>query len=190
MTPTFLLDRGLPAYPLPPQIDPSFANNTNVDYWNGKDALLPATYDSWTVSVQRELAHGMTLEVDYNGSKGTNLQGNLLNLNQVPLSVVNDLIARFGAAGAVALLNSQITSATAVAAGITPPYPNFTNPAVQTNAQRGAGAAAVSAVRDGQHHGQRRRQDRTVDVPRRGPEADPADDGRLRRSRAATPSRG
>jgi hypothetical protein len=33
----------------------------------------------------------------------------------------------------VALLNSQITSATAVAAGITPPYPNFTNPAVQTN---------------------------------------------------------
>ena len=75
----------------------------------------------------------MTLEVDYNGSKGTNLQGNLLNLNQVPLSVVNDLIARFGAAGAVALLNSQITSATAVAAGITPPYPNFTNAAVQTN---------------------------------------------------------
>ena len=46
--------------------------------------------------------------------------------------MVNDLIARFGAAGAVALLNSQITSATAVAAGITPPYPNFTNPAVQT----------------------------------------------------------
>ena len=132
VTPTFLLDQGLPAYPLPPQIDPSFANNTNVDYWNGKEALLPATYDSWTMSVQRELARGMTLEVDYNGSKGTNLQGNLLNLNQVPLSVVNDLIARFGAAGAVALLNSQITSATAVAAGITPPYPNFTNPAVQT----------------------------------------------------------
>ena len=133
VTPTFLLDRGLPAYPLPPRIDPSFANNTNVDYWNGREALLPATYDSWTLSVQRELGHRITLEVDYNGSKGTNLQGNLLNLNQVPLSVVNDLIARFGAAGAVALLNSQITSATAVAAGIKAPYPNFTNAAVQTN---------------------------------------------------------
>ena len=133
VTPTFLLDQGIPAYPLPPQIDPSFSNNTNVDYWNGKEALLPATYDTWTVSMQRELTRGMTLEVDYNGSKGTNLQGNLLNLNQVPLSVANDLIARFGAAGAVALLNSQITSATAVAAGITPPYPNFTNAAVQTN---------------------------------------------------------
>ena len=133
VTPTFMLDQGIPAYPLPPRIDPSFSNNTNVDYWNGKEALLPATYDTWTVSMQRELTRGMTLEVDYNGSKGTNLQGNLLNLNQVPLSVANDLIARFGAAGAVALLNSQITSATAVAAGITPPYPNFTNAAVQTN---------------------------------------------------------
>jgi len=116
VTPTFLLDRGLPAYPLPPQINPSFANNTNVDYWNGREALLPATYDGWTGSLQRELVRGLTLEVDYNGSKGTNLQANLLNLNQVPLSVVNDLIARFGAASAVALLNSQITSATAVAA--------------------------------------------------------------------------
>ena len=63
-----------------------------------QEALLPATYDTWTMSVQRELVRGMTVEVDYNGSKGSNLQANLLNLNQVPLSVVNDLIARFGAA--------------------------------------------------------------------------------------------
>jgi hypothetical protein len=131
VTPTFLLDQGLPPYPLPPQIDPSFANNTNVDYWNGKEALRPAMYDTWTISMQRELLRGMTVEIDYNGSKGSNLQANLLNLNQVPLSVVNDLIARYGAAGAVALLNSQITSPAAVAAGITPPYPNFTNPNVQ-----------------------------------------------------------
>jgi Carboxypeptidase regulatory-like domain len=133
VTPTFLLDQGIPAYPLPPQINPSFANNTNVDYWNGQEALRPATYDTWTFSMQRELLRGMTVEVDYNGSKGTNLQGNLLNLNQVPLSVVDDLISRYGAPSAVALLNSQITSANAVAAGITPPYANFTNPAVQTN---------------------------------------------------------
>jgi len=133
VTPTFLLDQGLPSYPLPPQINPAFANNLGIDYWNGDAAMRPATYDTWTISMQRELRRGMTIELDYNGSKGSNLQANLLNLNQVPLSIVNDLIARFGPAGAVSLLNQQVTSAAAVAAGIRPPYANFTNPAVQTN---------------------------------------------------------
>jgi Carboxypeptidase regulatory-like domain len=131
VTPTFLLDQGLPPYPLPPLIDPSFSNNTNVDYWNGKESTRPAVYDTWTISVQRELRDGLTVELDYNGARGSHLQANLLNVNQVPMSVVNDLVARFGAAQAVALLNSNITSAQAVAAGIQPPYPNFTNAAVQ-----------------------------------------------------------
>jgi hypothetical protein len=132
VTPTFLLDQGIPAYPLPPQINPSFSNNLGIDYWNGDAALRPATYDTWTLSVQREVRRGMTVEVDYNGSKGTNLQANLLNLNQVPLSAVNDLIARLGPTAAVALLSMQANSAQAVAAGIKIPYANFTNPAIQT----------------------------------------------------------
>ena len=76
--------------------------------------------------------------------------------------MVNDLIARFGAAGAVALLNSQITSATAVAAGITPPYPNFTNPAVQTTRSVAQALRPFPQYATRQHHGQRRRQDRTI----------------------------
>ena len=131
VTPAFNLDQGLPAYPLPPLIDPTFSNNNDVDWFNGQAASRPATYDNWTVSVQREVRKGMTVELDYNGVYGSNLQAGLLNPNQVPMSVVNDLIARFGPTGARDLLNSQITSAAAVAAGITPPYPNFTNPAVQ-----------------------------------------------------------
>ena len=75
---------------------------------------------------------GHEREFDYNGSKGSNLHANLLNINQVPMSVVNGLINRFGAAGAQALLNSQITSATAIAAGITSPYPAFTTAAQTT----------------------------------------------------------
>ena len=51
VTPTFLLDQGLPAYPLPPRIDPSFSNNLDVDYWNGNGAMHPATYDTWTIVV-------------------------------------------------------------------------------------------------------------------------------------------
>jgi hypothetical protein len=54
-----------------------------------------------------------------------------MNPNQVPTSVVNDLVSRFGFAETVALLNSDITSARAIAAGIKIPYANFTNPAVQ-----------------------------------------------------------
>ena len=127
-----MLDQGIPAYPLPPQINPAFANNLPIDYWNGAAALTPATYDNWTISAQREVRRGMTIEFDYNGSKGSNLQANLLNLNQVPLSVVNDLISRLGPTAAVALLNMQANSPAAVAAGITIPYPNFTNPAIQT----------------------------------------------------------
>jgi hypothetical protein len=47
------------------------------------------------------------------------------------MSVVNDLIARYGATGARDLLNAQITSAAAINAGIVAPYANFTNPAIQ-----------------------------------------------------------
>jgi carboxypeptidase family protein len=133
VTPAFNLDQGLPAYPLPPLIDPTFSNNNAVDWFNGQAASRPATYDNWTVSVQREVRKAMSVELDYNGVYGSKLQAGLLNPNQVPMSVVNALVARFGATGARDLLNSNITSAAAVAAGIAPPYPNFTNAAVQTS---------------------------------------------------------
>jgi hypothetical protein len=83
--------------------------------------------------MQREVRRGMTVEVDYNGSRGTDLQANLLNLNQVPLSVMNDFIARYGTAAAITLMNSAANSPAAVAAGIKIPYPSFTDPNVQTN---------------------------------------------------------
>jgi hypothetical protein len=131
ITPAFNLDQGLPAYPLPPLIDPTFSNNNAVDWFNGQAASRPAVYDNWTVSVQREVRKGMTVELDYNGVYGSHLQAGLLNPNQVPMSVVNAMIAKYGPTQTVALLNSQITSAAAVAAGFTPPYANFTDPNVQ-----------------------------------------------------------
>jgi hypothetical protein len=131
ITPAFNLDQGLPAYPLPPLIDPTFSNNNAVDWFNGQAASRPATYDNWTVSVQRELFKSTAVELEYNGVYGSHLQAGLLNPNQVPMSVVNTLIAKYGPTGARDLLNSNITSATAVAAGITSPYANFTNAAVQ-----------------------------------------------------------
>ena len=58
VTPAFNLDQGLPAYPLPPLIDPTFSNNNDVDWFNGQAASRPAVYDNWTISVQREVRQG------------------------------------------------------------------------------------------------------------------------------------
>jgi hypothetical protein len=55
----------------------------------------------------------------------------LLNMNQVPTAVYNQLVAQFGPTQALNLLRSDITSPAAQAANIPIPYPNFTNPNVQ-----------------------------------------------------------
>jgi hypothetical protein len=137
VTPAFYWDQGLPNYLLPPQINPAFSNNTNVDYWSGHDATRAPENDNWTLSIQREISKSSIIEADYNAVVGVHLQTGLQNVNQVPMSTVNALIQRLGAAQTISLLNSSITSAAAVSAGIQIPYANFTNPAVQQNSSVG-----------------------------------------------------
>jgi outer membrane receptor protein involved in Fe transport len=134
ISPAFNWDTGLPPYLLPPQVNPSFANNQNVDDWNG-NASRPNTYDNWTLSIQRQLTQHLTLETDYNAVVGEHLNADLMDLNQVPMSVMNGLIAKYGAAQAISLMNSNIASATAVAAGFTPPYASFTTQSDDTVSQ-------------------------------------------------------
>jgi hypothetical protein len=131
ITPAFYWDQGLPAYPLPPQINPSFANNGNVDYWQGQNGTRAPESDNWAFSIQRELSQSTIFQADYNGVVGNHLQSGIVNINQVPMAAVNRLINQFGTTQAINILNSNITSAQAVAAGITPPYANFTNSTVQ-----------------------------------------------------------
>ncbi len=131
ITPAFYLDQGLPSYPLPPQINPSFANNGNVDYWQGNNATRSPVNDNFTFSIQRQISNNTVFEADYNGVVGEHLQSGIVNINQVPMSVVNQLISQYGASQAISLLNSSITSAAAVSAGIKVPYANFTNSSVQ-----------------------------------------------------------
>ena len=132
ITPAFLLDNGLPPYLLPPQLNPSFANNQNVDWWQGQNATRSPENLSWTFSLQRQLTANTLIEAAYDGTVGTHLQTGLLNYNQVPTAYLNQFIQQYGQQGAVNLLRANITSPLAVAAGIPIPYPNFTNPAVQT----------------------------------------------------------
>ncbi|HEY2933753.1 MAG TPA: TonB-dependent receptor [Acidobacteriota bacterium] len=124
-------DDGLPPYPLPPLIDPSFSNNNNVDHWQLSDAArAPETY-YWTFSIQRQLTPATVLEVAYNATVGAHLQTGLVNLNQVPTAVWNSFVSRLGAAGAAALLRAQATSQLARDNGIALPYPQFSDPAIQ-----------------------------------------------------------
>jgi hypothetical protein len=160
VTPAFRVDEGMPAYTLPPRIDPSFQNNQNVDFWNGQDATRAPENYTWTLSVQRQLSQNLVFEANYNASVGSHLVANNLNMNQIPKETYDGLVNRFGAVEANNILRAQVTAAGPVGAGIRPPYANFTNAAVQLN--RTAGQAlrpypqylnVVTGMREGDKSG-------------------------------------
>jgi len=131
ITPAFRLDQGLPPYPLPPRLDPSFQNNLNVDFWQLSDAVRAPENLYWTFSIQRQLSSNTVLEAAYNATLGSHLQTGLVNINQVPTPILDRLIAQFGPQQAVAILNSPAGGALAQQAGIGLPYANFTNANIQ-----------------------------------------------------------
>jgi hypothetical protein len=117
ITPSFLFKEGLPPYPVPPFISPTFQNGADMPWWQGHEATRLPEQNNINFSIQRQLGRSMVLDASYNGVIGSHLQAGLLNYNQVPFSALN----KYGAA----LLNSAIDSPAAIAAGITPPWPEF-----------------------------------------------------------------
>ncbi|MBM3738236.1 MAG: TonB-dependent receptor [Acidobacteria bacterium] len=130
--PTFKLDQGLPAYRLPPSIDPAFSNGNTVDWWQGQEMTRAPENLFWTFSIQRQMAANTVVEIGYNAMIGTHLQTGLLNYNQVPTAAMNSLIERFGVTQAFNILRSDINSAAARNAGITAPYPSFATQQLRT----------------------------------------------------------
>jgi hypothetical protein len=128
--PAYIYSQGVPAYPLPPNEDPSVANGASAAWFQGKEAARqPETLDS-TFSIQRQLKGNMMLEVNYHGVAGSHLPGNPLNYNQVDFSSLPSYLSPFTAAGR-SLLNASIGSPAAIAAGISAPYPSFTGSVAQ-----------------------------------------------------------
>lgn len=113
VTPSFLLDQGLPPYTRPPVIDPTFSNGNNTAYWDGQAVRLPENYQ-WSLSMQRQVTNSMVLEANYHATIGAHLVAGLKRPNQLPFS----LLDRYGRT----LLSSPITSPAAVAAGLRLPY--------------------------------------------------------------------
>ncbi len=122
ITPAFRLDTGLPPFPQPPSVNPAFSNGNNTAYWNDEAVRLPESYD-WTVSIQRQLSSSLIFETSYNATVGAHLVSGILRMNQVPFSAFQ----RYG----LSVLQSNITSAAAVAAGIQKPYASFNGSVAQ-----------------------------------------------------------
>ncbi len=121
------------AYVQPPFIDPTFANGTAPLAVAPNGLTLPR-FQNWSVTYQRQLTGNMMLDVSYIGNHGSRLNHHCQTLG-VDANMNDPSVLALGAT----VLQSNINSAAAQAAGITSPYPGFTR-------QRGAGAAKVSAV--------------------------------------------
>ena len=103
-------------------MNPAFSNGNNTAYWNDEAVRLPESYD-WTLSIQRQLSSSLIFETSYNATIGAHLVSGILRMNQVPFSAFQ----RYG----LSVLQSNITSPAAVAAGIQRPYPSFNGSVAQ-----------------------------------------------------------
>jgi hypothetical protein len=112
-----LLDRGLPPWPRPPFIDPTFSNDMNAHFWQRSDAGRPPEFWTWNYDLQKQLKGNVVLSAGYTGTKGTRLGSSILRINQIDPKYVE----QYG----INLLRSNINSAAARAAGIPIPYPGF-----------------------------------------------------------------
>ena len=127
LQPAFLMDSGFPQNLIrtPPFIDPTVGNGTSPPAVAVDGETLPR-FQNWSVTFQRRLTKNMMLDVSYIGNHGSRLNHNAeragLDYN------MND--PRVLALGAT-LLNSDINSPAAQAAGILPPYPGFTGNVAQ-----------------------------------------------------------
>ena len=122
LTPTFTMDQGMPPWTAPPFINPSVANGANVAWFQGNETTKLPAYDNFNLSIQRQLGGSMVAEVAYSAVIGEHLQTSLLDYNQINPSY----LTAFGTvAQSLTVLNSQVGSATANAAGIAAPYPGF-----------------------------------------------------------------
>ena len=128
LTPTFTMDGGFPPYNVPPFINPAVSNGTNVAWFQGNETTKLPAYDNFAFSIQRQLGGSMVAEVAYSGVMGEHLQTSLLDINQINPSY----LTAFGTiAQSLTVLNSQVGSATANAAGIRAPYAGFTGTVAQ-----------------------------------------------------------
>jgi hypothetical protein len=121
LAPAFYLDQGFPQSLVrqPPFVDPTFANNANV-LAVAPDGLTLPRFQNWSLTYERQLTTNMMLDVSYIGNRGTRLNHHWQTLG-VDANMNDPKVLALGAS----VLQADINSPTAQAAGIAPPYPGF-----------------------------------------------------------------
>lgn len=120
-TPTFKMSDGLTLnFPLGATIDPSLLNGQSVNYADPKSGRPPIA-QNWQFSIERQLSQKFVLDVAYVGTKGNHLIASNEIYNQV-----NPKYLSLGT-----LLDADIDSPAAAAAGIVKPYASFTGTVAQ-----------------------------------------------------------
>ncbi len=121
VSPAFYLDDGFPAANVvrPPFINPAFANGTNI-LAVAPDGLTLPRFQNWSLTYQRQLTDNMMLDVSYIGNRGSRLNHHFNTLG-VGANMNDPSVLSLGAA----VLQSDINSSAAQAAGVSPPYPGF-----------------------------------------------------------------
>jgi hypothetical protein len=125
--PAFYLDNGFPQNLItrPPFINPTFANGTSP-IAVARDGLTLPRFQNWSVTVEHQITSNMLVDLSYIGNRGTRLTHNWDTLGTA--ANMND--PRVLSLGAT-LLNADINSPEARAAGIASPYPGFTGNVAQ-----------------------------------------------------------
>jgi hypothetical protein len=125
LNPLYTLQGGAPYWAPVPNIDPSVANGTNVPYYNGSTATRGSSELTYAFNIQRQFGPTTVVEIGYLATLASDIQSSLLAYNQIDYRNLPANLNPFTAAGRT-LLNSQITSPAATAAGIPLPFAAFT----------------------------------------------------------------
>jgi hypothetical protein len=126
--PAFYLDDGFPQDRIqrPPFISPTTGLGT-APLAVAPDGLTLPRFQNWSVTYQRQLTDNMMLDLSYIGNRGTRLNHHAQSLG-VGHNMNDPSVLNLG----VNVLQSNINSSVAQAAGITPPYPGFNGTVAQS----------------------------------------------------------
>ncbi len=130
LTQPFNWDNGAPAWPKGPYLRPDYLNlngvtTNSIPYWPNPDSGRLPEYLSWTFNIQRQLPSNLVAEVGYNATMGHHLSTNLVALDQMNPTIFYSYVNQLGFDAAYSLMNQQIGSAAATAAGVPYPYSGF-----------------------------------------------------------------